>query len=181
MREERLPNPAALGAWLHAAGLTTADDAHALTAEIEVGPAALAAATALREAIARAAGAVAGGGTPAPADVAAINRAAQWSALARPALDPATLTRRWEGRDPVRAALGRVASDAIELLATRRERLVRCELPGCGALLLSHSRGPRRRWCSMETCGNAAKVAAHRARAREQAEREADLELLQAA
>jgi predicted RNA-binding Zn ribbon-like protein len=160
-REERLPDPAALGAWLHAAGLTAEDAA--------AGPAALAAATALREAIARAAGAVAGGGTPAPADVAAINRAAQWSALARPALDPATLTRRWEGRDPVRAALGRVASDAIELLATRRERLVRCELPGCGALLLSHSRGPRRRWCSMETCGNAAKVAAHRARARQRA------------
>ncbi|MEO7039266.1 MAG: CGNR zinc finger domain-containing protein [Candidatus Elarobacter sp.] len=43
---------------------------------------------------------------------------------------------------------------------------MRCELPGCGGLLLSHSRGPARRWCTMETCGNIAKVAAHRARAR---------------
>jgi predicted RNA-binding Zn ribbon-like protein len=81
-------------------------------------------------------------------------------------LDPRTLARRWETRAPVRAALGRIAADAIDVFTSLRDRLVICELPSCGALLLSKSRGAARRWCSMETCGNVAKVAAHRARAR---------------
>ena len=66
-------------------------------------------------------------------------------------------------------ALGRVAHDAIRLLSTEPERLTLCELPSCGALLLSRSRSDRRRWCSMELCGNRAKVAAYRARQRKPA------------
>jgi predicted RNA-binding Zn ribbon-like protein len=73
---------------------------------------------------------------------------------------------RYDADAPVAFALARVAADAIDLLAHRADRLARCELPGCGALLLSRSRGERRRWCSMETCGNRAKAAAFRARAR---------------
>ena len=154
---ERLPDPAALGRWLHEAGL--------LTAPVRVTAAEFASALALREAIARAAAALAAGAVPAAGDVRSINAAAAWSALTIPALDPVALTVRRRGSGAVRAALGRVAVDFIELAANRRDALVRCELPGCGALLLSNARGPRRRWCSMETCGNAAKVAAHRARA----------------
>jgi predicted RNA-binding Zn ribbon-like protein len=36
----------------------------------------------------------------------------------------------------------------------------------CRMLFLDRSRGRRRRWCSMAECGNRAKVAAHRERAR---------------
>jgi predicted RNA-binding Zn ribbon-like protein len=79
-------------------------------------------------------------------------------------LDPHTLERRSEARSPVRAALSAVAEDAIEVFSGERRQLTRCDDPQCSALLLSRSRGPRRRWCSMETCGNRAKVAAYRAR-----------------
>jgi predicted RNA-binding Zn ribbon-like protein len=156
--EERLTDCAALEAWLREAGLI-GRGVHATDRE-------LAEARALREAIVRAGLALADERSPARADLSAIDAAARWSALATPALDPRTLARRWDTSAPVRAALGRIAADAIDVFANRRERLVRCELPGCGALLLSQSRGPTRRWCSMETCGNVAKVAAHRARAR---------------
>jgi predicted RNA-binding Zn ribbon-like protein len=156
--EERLADSAALAAWLREAGLTGRG--------VQVTDAELAQARALREAIARTGIALATGRLPGRSDVAAIDAVARWSALATPALDPRTLARRWETRAPVRAALGRIAADAIDVFATHRERLVRCELPSCGALLLSKSRGAARRWCSMETCGNVAKVAAHRARAR---------------
>lgn len=155
---DRLPDPSALGRWLHDAGLIPVVE-HPRLSDLHV-------ARALREAIARVAAAVVARATPDAQDIAAIDDAARWQALAVPFLDQRTLTARWLGEDQVRAALGRVAADAIDVFAHRRDRIVRCELPGCGALLLSSSRGPRRRWCSMETCGNTAKVAAHRARAK---------------
>ena len=43
-----------------------------------------------------------------------------------------------------------------------------CEGPSCTLLFADHTRGHRRRWCSMALCGNRAKQAAHRARLREQ-------------
>lgn len=154
--EERLPDPAALGIWLDEAGLapgTAPTDAE------------LAVARSLREAIHRAAAAALGGERVRRADVAALNDAARALRDGAPRLT-ASLEARWETGRPVAFALGRVAADAIDLLARRRDRLARCELPGCGALLLSRSRGEERRWCSMETCGNRAKVAAFRARQR---------------
>jgi predicted RNA-binding Zn ribbon-like protein len=39
-----------------------------------------------------------------------------------------------------------------------------CERPGCTLLFADHTRGHRRRWCSMTLCGNRAKQAAHRHR-----------------
>ena len=155
--DERLPDAAALRVWLEEAGL--------LDAPARVSASDLGAAKALREAIAAVANALVERRTPSPGDVREINSAAGWNALSVPALDARTLTARWRGTERVRAALGRVAADAIDLFAHRRERLMRCELPGCGGLLLGNVRGPQRRWCSMEACGNVAKVAAHRARA----------------
>ncbi len=72
----------------------------------------------------------------------------------------------WRTDDALRCAIGAIAEDAILRFTHDRERLARCELPGCGALLLSRSRSDPRRWCSMETCGNRAKAAAFRARQR---------------
>jgi predicted RNA-binding Zn ribbon-like protein len=43
-----------------------------------------------------------------------------------------------------------------------------CEGPKCTLLFADHTRGHARRWCSMAICGNRAKVAAHRARLREE-------------
>jgi predicted RNA-binding Zn ribbon-like protein len=41
-----------------------------------------------------------------------------------------------------------------------------CEGPACTLLFADHTRGRARRWCSMAICGNRAKQAAHRHRAR---------------
>lgn len=60
------------------------------------------------------------------------------------------------------ALLGRLAQSAGELLAS--EQLYRvgcCAGPGCGWLYLDTSPNRRRRWCSMEGCGNRAKAKRH--------------------
>ncbi|TKT69418.1 CGNR zinc finger domain-containing protein [Aquamicrobium sp. LC103] len=44
-----------------------------------------------------------------------------------------------------------------------RQRLHAC--PRCGWLFVDTSRGGRRRWCSMQTCGNREKASRHRLRA----------------
>src|SRR5262249_27368446 len=63
--------------------------------------------------------------------------------------------------------LGRIAEDAAELLATADlGRLRRCRSARCALLFYDTSRTPRRRWCSMLTCGNRDKVNRHHARAR---------------
>lgn len=66
--------------------------------------------------------------------------------------------------DPVRCALAAIARDGIAVVARRPHDLRRCR--GCDAYFLDDSRGRRRRWCSMERCGNRAKVAGYRARQR---------------
>lgn len=66
--------------------------------------------------------------------------------------------------EPVRCALAAIARDGIGVIASRARDLRRCG--GCDAYFLDGSRGARRRWCSMERCGNRAKVAGYRARHR---------------
>ncbi|WP_197683971.1 CGNR zinc finger domain-containing protein [Allokutzneria albata] len=62
-----------------------------------------------------------------------------------------------------KGALGVIALHAIRLALSPSARPVRsCD--GCGWFFIDTSRGRRRRWCSMKTCGNQAKVARFRAR-----------------
>lgn len=152
--EERLADAAALAQWFHAAGI----------GDVAVAERDVAGARALREAIARVLGGIHDGEALAQRDVACINRHAADAGIRQPRLTSSGTVR--QARETSRSALGRVALDAIELIAHRKNRLVRCALPQCGALLLSASRGKPRRWCSMETCGNVAKAAAHRERKR---------------
>jgi predicted RNA-binding Zn ribbon-like protein len=69
--------------------------------------------------------------------------------------------------DPVRAALGAIALDAAELLGdpAQRARLRICGSASCSARFYDRSPAGARRWCTMRTCGNAAKARRHRARA----------------
>ncbi|MEV7991413.1 CGNR zinc finger domain-containing protein [Streptomyces sp. NPDC086077] len=63
------------------------------------------------------------------------------------------------------ALLSTVARDAIELFTGPYAGRVReCGAHDCRLLFVDNSRPGRRRWCSMEHCGNRAKVRAHRAR-----------------
>jgi predicted RNA-binding Zn ribbon-like protein len=67
--------------------------------------------------------------------------------------------------DQARAA---IASSFAHFVADdARDRLRVCANDGCRAVFVDRSPGGRRRWCDMRTCGNQAKVARHRARARE--------------
>jgi predicted RNA-binding Zn ribbon-like protein len=72
------------------------------------------------------------------------------------------------GRSTARVgqALSAIAREAIELFdPTRAERIRPCAAVDCGLVFYDESRSNNRRWCSMQRCGNRAKVRAHRARA----------------
>ncbi|TDE09150.1 zf-CGNR multi-domain protein [Jiangella asiatica] len=130
---------------------------------IVVGSAAdLDAARTLRAAITRAARGLAAGSSLDPADVAVINTAA-----AAPPLVPelrADGARGYAAPSAV-GALSTLARDAIDLFAGHLATRIRvCAAPDCGLLLVDTSRPGKRRWCSMQRCGNLAKVRGHRQR-----------------
>jgi predicted RNA-binding Zn ribbon-like protein len=65
------------------------------------------------------------------------------------------------------ALLTSLARDAIRLLGGEEAgRIRQCEGPMCTRLFVDRSRRGDRRWCSMSSCGNRAKVAEFRQRAR---------------
>ena len=67
--------------------------------------------------------------------------------------------------DPCRYGLGLLARDAAEMLGTdQRDRVRICASETCSARFFDRSRAGRRRWCSMQGCGNVAKARRHRAR-----------------
>lgn len=70
--------------------------------------------------------------------------------------------------DSPRRALGTIALDAATMLGTpgQRARVRICAAPDCSARFYDRSPAGRRRWCSMKTCGNAAKARRHRERNR---------------
>ena len=90
---------------------------------------------------------------------------------AQPCLVPRLLpgpTRTWVGVQGARSVLSSVARDATDLLGgPRAARLKRCEGSRCSLLFVDTSRSGRRRWCSMERCGNRAKATSFRTRRRE--------------
>jgi predicted RNA-binding Zn ribbon-like protein len=74
--------------------------------------------------------------------------------------------------DDLDQARATVAGSLAHYLAEHDERRLRiCADDTCGWLFIDQSPAGRRKWCDMRTCGNRAKVAAHRARAREEADR----------
>jgi len=148
---ERIPAPERVRAWLTANGLGGED--------MPVSAALLRDAHGLREAIHRAGTAVASGGVPDPADEELLNR---WTARHRARLVLTGGRARWHLPDtePARAALAVVALDAVATLGGHRDGVIkRCEQRTCGGLFVDASRGGRRRWCSMATCGNKVKKA----------------------
>lgn len=58
--------------------------------------------------------------------------------------------------------LGCVAHESASLLSSSQsKKLKRCSNPECILLFVDTSRGQKRRWCSMDLCGNRAKAAKH--------------------
>lgn len=61
--------------------------------------------------------------------------------------------------------LPRIAAACAELISEADfTHVKRCEGSGCTLFFRDMSKNHKRRWCSMEVCGNRAKVAAHRKR-----------------
>lgn len=120
-------------------------------------------ARALRDALWRLVEARVAGERPAPDDLAVLNDAA-----AHPPLTPrltADGTWAWGPGGTGTGLLSTVARDAVDLFTgTYAHRIRVCGAHDCRLLFVDTSRPGKRRWCSMERCGNRHKVRAHRAR-----------------
>jgi len=125
----------------------------------------------LREAIDAGVRAVLAG---APMDADAVRLINEWLVLVEscPALvrgsDGVPVLGERRARDSPRRALGLVALDAAQMLGTAEERArIRiCGSETCSARFYDRSPAGRRRWCSMQACGNVEKARRHRAAAR---------------
>ena len=121
----------------------------------------------LRAAIWSAADAVIDGGAVLASDRSTLNRLAAAPSLV-PRLDPDG-TQSWEPSAGASALLSTVARDMIEVVTGQlASRIGRCQGVNCAIPFVDTSRPGTRRWCSMERCGNRAKVAAHRRRHRQE-------------
>jgi predicted RNA-binding Zn ribbon-like protein len=156
-RYEILHAPGDLAGWLALSRLRLDP------ADIRVSAGELGDARRLRDALWRLARATARRDTRRPEDVAEVNRAA-----ARPPLVPriaADGARAWELPADAGRALSVIARDAVDLFTgTLAGRVRECGADDCHLVFVDTSRPGRRRWCSMERCGNRHKVRALRAR-----------------
>ena len=121
-------------------------------------------ALALREALHNLFAAVARGESPTSQDTARLNAALE-SALPHRQVAASGEGFGWTWAGPPDALdrmLWPVVYEAADLLtADERGRVRECPAPDCGWLFLDMSKNRSRRWCSMETCGNAAKARRH--------------------
>jgi predicted RNA-binding Zn ribbon-like protein len=171
-RRDHLRGYADLVGWAVHAGALGRPQATPLLAAAARSPAAAGAsfraAIVLREATYGAFAAVAGGATPAAADLAAIQRAyAEAMRHARLLPEPGGLA--WAfPEDALDRAWWPLARSAVELAtAGPLERVKQCPAPpGCGWLFLDGSKNRSRRWCSMRECGNQDKARRQTARRR---------------
>ncbi|MFG2003184.1 CGNR zinc finger domain-containing protein [Spirillospora sp. NPDC048911] len=156
---EILHTPDDLGRWLTESRLA----AIAPLGEPRVSPAELRAVKAFRDTMLTVALALAHGEEPAPEALETINDAA--GPAPRPRIDPATGRRAWAGPVTGTQILGAAANEAVDLLTgPHRDRVRECAASNCLLLFVDTSRPGRRRWCSMERCGNRNKVNAYRTR-----------------
>jgi len=75
-------------------------------------------------------------------------------------------TRRWRSPDTLLLPIGDVLARCV--CEEDFARVKACEGPACTLLFADHTPRQVRRWCSMAICGNRAKQAAHRKRAKSQ-------------
>lgn len=156
---ERWRTPEDLGRWCVEAGL--------LSTTPKVSEAELAEARALREVTYRLVQAARSQRSLEQKDLEALN---SWAA--RPALIPELAANGqnliWRAEAPLEAVLASVARDAVELLAGDLiGRIRECAAPDCTVLFIDGSRPGKRRWCSMNRCGNRLKKQAFRQRQKE--------------
>ncbi|WP_091297988.1 CGNR zinc finger domain-containing protein [Amycolatopsis xylanica] len=151
---ETLNRPYDLDTWLVEAGVAAAEPGS--------DPSDLAAALALRESIYDLVRARIVGEDHDPDSITVLNRMA-----ARPPVVPQLAPDGLVLEATPSQALSSVARVAVEILGgPEAELLKECGRPECTQVYLDTSRGLRREWCAMATCGNKMKALAHRARQR---------------
>ncbi|MEU6253813.1 CGNR zinc finger domain-containing protein [Streptomyces sp. NPDC047043] len=151
-RFEMFASPDRLDAWYLESGIV---DAVTPSREADVEQA-----VAVREAVYELVTARLAGETYDKTALAVMNNAARRSPVT-PQLTP---TGRWSDATPEQA-LSTVARHAVELLSGPDVPLMKeCGNPECTRVYIDRSRGMRRQWCGMESCGNRLKAAAYRAR-----------------
>ena len=109
---------------------------------------------------------------PDPGAIAEVNRVLHARSILQlvPSPDGVRLGHRHVG-DPVDDALANLTQQIVrEIVGGRPERLRACASDTCRWVFYDDSRTGRRRWCDMSSCGNRAKAARHRARAKAQAD-----------
>jgi predicted RNA-binding Zn ribbon-like protein len=125
----------------------------------------LAAAVELREALYRIAQAVRQGRTAKPADLEVLNRCLLRYPEGRVIAAANGGRLNWKSHGDgleLGSPLGAMARLGADLLVTADPASIRCCAgPGCGWLFHDTSPNKRRRWCSMESCGNRAKARRH--------------------
>jgi predicted RNA-binding Zn ribbon-like protein len=123
----------------------------------------LADAHALQRALARLVSAAGAGESAAAEDIDVVNLFA-----ATPDIPPSLAGgSRQAGRSRARVgqALSAITREAIDIFSgENRDRIRPCAAADCDLVFYDESRSNNRRWCSMQRCGNRAKVRAHRTR-----------------
>jgi len=123
----------------------------------------------LREALYRIFAGLAGGRSPAAADLEILNGSLPESLVRlRVAAGAEGLSWAWGGdREALDRLLWPVARDAaVFLTSTDVSRLRTCANPDCRWVFYDGTRSGTRRWCTMAVCGNRAKLRRHRQRLR---------------
>ncbi|MFB9795173.1 CGNR zinc finger domain-containing protein [Shinella granuli] len=160
---ELLKSSRDVGNWLHFVGLATQAQATAICGI--AAPAFMESVWELREASFSIFDALAAGKPPVPEALGLLfKQAAKGLSTGRLKLEETKAAPRIEHVANAEAVIAFLATVAIEAyFVLPRERLHAC--PRCGWLFLDTSRGGKRRWCSMQTCGNREKVARHKQQA----------------
>ncbi|KAF0848798.1 CGNR zinc finger domain-containing protein [Nocardia caishijiensis] len=128
--------------------------------EIATDPADLPTFRTLRAALDRTARGAAESNPPHPTDIDTINTIARTPPLIPHLTPDASLT---YPAPTAQAALSTLARDAIDLFASPLATRIRvCASDNCALLFVDASRPGRRRWCSMDRCGNLTKVRKYR-------------------
>jgi predicted RNA-binding Zn ribbon-like protein len=171
--QEHLHTYGDVAAFVRQAEVVDADQARELADRAAEDPTAAAeaftVAVALRDAIYRIFSALAAGDAPSAADLDHLNSLLP-DALAGLRVEPRGAAFAWSRddlADSLTAPLRPIVRSAAELLISDRlDRIRECDGATCTWLFLDQSRNRSRRWCSMETCGNRAKVRRHYRRQR---------------
>jgi len=157
-RFERLKNPAELQRWLSLSSIKLPN--------VRIKSSDLDDARILRSAIWRVAVSIVERKNASPGDIRILNRMAREPGLVRE-LGPAATSVNWY-RPTIGAALATISQDSVVQFGDRaqRERLRRCENPGCKVVFFDDSRPGNRRWCASNRCGDRMRAKSYRQRHR---------------